>query len=224
MTAYEQVTSFAQVDFRSIMCYTAAISRSALVIIKSELKMLVSDKDALERLNSPSNLMNRLKSITGNRSKAMNLFGIGRTETAKTNETKPAGFTNPFQANPEQNTSLVPHTNPSHNPANTDAAESESEPKVDDLVGNADVQIQLAHAHDKSLATLVSAVDMLKLKLDDIKPDKLPAVITATSKVVDQIQRQRIDASKSREDRQVHFHFYTPTQKKMEDYQVIEVG
>ena len=189
--------------------------------------MLVSDKEALERLNSSGNLMNRLRSNhSGNRSKAMNLFGMNKTEAHINNtpileqvrEIKPAVFQSPFSPNGE--TSLVPSPIPSFIPP-TEAADS---PSTDDLIGNADVQIQLAHAHDKSLATLCSAVDMLKLKLDDIKPDKLPAVITATSKVVDQIQKQRIDASKSRENRQVHFHFYTPTQKKMEDYQVIEVG
>lgn len=186
--------------------------------------MLVSDKDALTRLSSPDNLMNRLRSAQGsNRSKAMNLFGIGRDKPEvidRVTEIKPAGFQNPFLSKSTEETSLVP----SNNPTSTPPEPADSEPKTDDLVSNADTQIQLAQAHDKSLETLVNAVKMLNVKLDDIKPDKLPAVITATSKVVDQIQKQRIDATKSRQDRQVHFHFYTPTQKKIEEYNVIEVG
>jgi len=185
--------------------------------------MLVSDKEALGRLGSPDNLMNRLRANQGgNRKGAMNLFGIGvnkpTTETKQVAEIKPAVFQSPFSSKEE--TSLVPHSIPSFIPP-TETADS---PSTDEIVSNADVQIQLAQAHDKSLSTLTKAVDMLALKLDDIKPDKLPSVISATSKVVDQIQKQRIEATKDRKDRQVHFHFYTPTQKKMEDYQVIEVG
>lgn len=190
--------------------------------------MLVSDKEALGRLGSPDNLMNRLRAGNSNgRKGAMNLFGIGVKKDEHINNTpilkqveelKPAVFQSPFSSKEETSLTISPSI-PTFNPP-----ETADQPNTDDLVSNADNQIKLAHAHDKSLETLTLAVDMLKLKLDDIKPDKLPSVISATSKVVDQIQRQRIDASKSRQDRQVHFHFYTPTQKKMEDYQVIEVG
>lgn len=179
--------------------------------------MLVSDKDALERLSSPMNLMNRLKSASGSqRRNSMGLFGIGRDNT------KPAvsTFQNPFHKS-EETSLVIPSKDLPETPA--DSPES-NEPSLDTLVNNADSQVQLALAHDEALKTLVNSVKLMNMKLDDIKPDKLPSVISATSKVVDQIQRQRIDANKERGNRSVHFHFYTPTQKRMEDYDVVEVG
>lgn len=212
--------------------------------------MIVSDQDAQSRLGSPLNLMNRLNNITSKRRDAMGLFGINKVSDdihvrqpgdkpsvdintdnkLKEDEDEEVKTTfNPFHK--KRTTALVPLPNhpsnlPNYTPPTSSSAEtSESaEPQVEDLIGNVDTQVKLGLAHDKALDTLVCAVDLMKMKLDDIKPDKLPGVISATSKVVDQIQRQRIDINKNKGNRDVHFHFYTPTQKKLEDYTVVEVG
>ncbi len=218
--------------------------------------MIVSEQDALSRLGSPLNLMNRMKDSASNPSKrreAMGLFGVNRNQNQSPEPTPKVDVTvdvSKHQEKPTEEakvtftpfvkraiTALAPLPNhPSNlpnydrNPHSSSSAvvvddSSESkEPGLDDLVGNADTQVKLGLAHDKALDTLVSAVDLMKMKLDDIKPDKLPGVISATSKVVDQIQRQRLDQSKNKNNRDVHFHFYTPTQKKIEDYTVVEVG
>lgn len=180
--------------------------------------MIVSDDDAISRLSSPLNLMNRLKSPSSNgRRDAMGLFGINNKDKEVRTSFNPFKREDP----PEESTALVPAGKPEDNPPETPA---EKPPSLDSLIDNADSQIKLASAHDEALGVLVDSVKMIKLKLDDIKPEKLPAVIAATSKVVDQIQRQRIDANKGQAGKSVHFHFYTPTQRKVEEYDVVEVG
>lgn len=178
--------------------------------------MLVNDNDALKRLNSPLNLINKMRGTSEKRGAAMSLFGINkinnqRSETKSTPE--PTSF-NPF---PKSTTSvaLVPVTE--------DKPQEQSNPSIDDLVSTADKDIKLTQAHDKALETLISAVDQMKLKLDDIKPDKLPSVISATSKVVESIRKERNEAAKGKT-QDVHFHFYTPEQKRVDDYEVIDVG
>ena len=191
----------------------------ALGIDKEGIKeMLVSDKEALERLGSPLNLMNRLSSAR-NKTNSMSVFGINNNHNNKIVRESTPAF-NPFQRQVSlENTALIPA--PSSSPI---SSPEPKQPNLDDLVNNSNSQIKLGLAHDTALEVLVDAVKMMKMKLDDIKPDKLPSVISATGKVVDQIQRQRIDANKGRDSREVHFHFYTPTQKTMEDYNVIDVG
>ena len=78
-------------------------------------------------------------------------------------------------------------------------------------------------AHDNALSVLTDAVSELKLRLGEVKADKLPSVITATSKVVESIRRERNEAAKSGKDREVHYHFYVPQQKKLENFEVIDV-
>jgi len=191
----------------------------ALGIDKEGIKeMLVSDKEALERLGSPLNLMNRLSSAR-NKTNSMSVFGIGSSHNTKIVRESTPAF-NPFKRQVSlENTAPIPAPSSSSIPS-----PEPKQPNLDDLVNNADSQVKLGLAHDEALGVLVDAVKMVKLKLDDIKPEKLSSIISATSKVVDQIQRQRIDANKGRDSREVHFHFYTPTQKTMEDYNVIDVG
>jgi len=177
------------------------------------IRMIVPEKDAIQRLSSPLNLINRLRTVTPHKPNAMDLFqghqGNINTSLALSNPTtaESSDFVNPFSK-----TTAVPES-PSH-----------SSPNLDTLLDNANSRIKLGIAHDTALDTLVSAVGILKTKLDDMKPDKLPSAIMATSKVVDSIQRQRLDQAKIKSGKEVHYHFYTPTQKKTEDYEIIEVG
>lgn len=97
-------------------------------------------------------------------------------------------------------------------------------PTLDNLINNSDEQIQLNLAHNSALSVLNSAVELMRLKLDDIKADKLPSVIAATNKVVESIRRERIEIAKKGNDKEVHYHFYTPIQKTISDYDVVDVA
>lgn len=209
--------------------------------------MIYSDKDIVERLNAPNNLMNRLRERSTNpRNSAMGLFGINKSSgnsdfagfannaddakdikiSREATEPEPS-FNKPF--NPFAKTTPAPIT-PTES---KEASSSESKAlvpaapqavSIDDLVDNAEGKIQLADAYNESLGTLVDSVKLMRMKLDDIKPDKLPSVIAATSRVVESIRRERSDAAKNNRNQSVHLHFYTPERKKMTDYEVIDVA
>jgi hypothetical protein len=154
--------------------------------------MIVSDSDAVARLNSPLNLINKLKSSSAKQpaKQAMELF-----------------------TGPLRKVNSLPIELP-----------AKDEPNLDTILANNESQIKLGLAHDKSLNLLARAVDMLDAKLDDVNATKLPAVVIAASKVVESIRRERLESSKNAKDREVHYHFYTPQQKVVEDYEVIEVA
>lgn len=187
--------------------------------------MIVNDKDAVRRLNSPLNLINKLKEgSNGSRKSAMSLFIPPRTaapeikleplesliKVEKVEVPKPqVAFFNPFEKQ--------------HQPQEL-PAEIPIPSKLEDILENSEAQIQLGLAHDKALKLLNRSVGMLETKLDDIKADRLPQVVTAASKVVESIRRERNEASKNNKDREVHYHFYVPQQKKISDFEVIDVG
>ncbi len=185
--------------------------------------MLVNDSAAISRLNSPLNLINRLSAAKDNspRKKAMSLFVAPRIEkpSEADKEAATAASFNPFEKTSE---SLVPAERKTGH--KQDSQIDQSFPTINQLIDNNDAQIKLATAHDSALEVLTSAVELMKLKLDDVKAEKLPAVITATSKVVESIRRERNEAARSGKGKEVHYHFYTPQQKKIEQYDVIEVS
>jgi hypothetical protein len=158
--------------------------------------MIVSDSDALKRLDSPLNLINKLKThISKDKQQAMELF------------TGPPRKSNSFPIE-------LPVELPS----------KPAEPNLDTILANNESQIKLGLAHDKSLSLLAKAVDMLDAKLDDVSASKLPQTIIAASKVVESIRKERLESLKNSKDREVHYHFYTPDQKVLENYEVIEVS
>jgi hypothetical protein len=164
--------------------------------------MIVNDNSALAKLNSPMNLINRLRKESSAlrkessvRSTAMSLFIPSKTASQK-----------------ESQTSLKEQSQPQ--PTET----------LSDILENHDSQIKLGLAHDKALDLLHRSVDMLATKLDDVSASKLPAVISAAAKTVEGIRRERAEASKNNKDREVHYHFYTPRQNKINDYEVIDVA
>ena len=113
--------------------------------------------------------------------------------------------------------------NPFQKPPTLPESESKT-PLLDEILTDSDSQIKLGLAHDKALDLLTRSVDALASKLDDVKADKLPSTILAASKVVDAIRRERSESVKNNRDRDVHYHFYTPQQKKIADFEVIDVG
>ncbi len=96
--------------------------------------------------------------------------------------------------------------------------------RLDSILENHDSQIKLGLAHDRALDLLNRSVEMLSTKLDDIKADKLPQVVSAASKTVESIRRERSEASKNKGDHDVHYHFYTPEQRRVDSYEVIDVS
>lgn len=96
-------------------------------------------------------------------------------------------------------------------------------PTLDDLLEDSETNIKLATAHNNAVKLLHNSIDMLSTKLDNVKADKLPSVIAAASKTIESIRRERNESAKQNKGRDVHYHFYTPVQKKLEDYEILEV-
>jgi hypothetical protein len=134
-----------------------------------------------------------------------------------------------IQAVPDSAPAIIPvedKAQPWINPFKTDAPAAEepsSEVSLDDILEDSETNIKLAHAHNNAVNLLHNSIDMLATKLDNVKADKLPSVIAAASKTIESIRRERSEASKNNKGRDVHYHFYTPVQKKLSDYEVIEV-
>ena len=171
--------------------------------------MIIRDSDAIARLNSPMNLMNQLKNNT--RKSAMSLF-IPPTALKITERSEVAipSF-NPFPAKQEES---LPQSS-SQAPTSTE--------QLGDILENHESQIKLGLAHDRALDLLNKSVDMLASKLDKVSAEKLPATITAASKVVESIRKERLANKIHGDDKEVHYHFYTPQQRKVADYEVIDV-
>lgn len=195
---------------------------------------LASDEQIESRLSNPMNLMNRLSTIresAGKRQSAMGLFGINRStsegspkspapskdtvEQVKTVEQLPT-FNNPF-TKLETSTALIPANTqtislPQTAPITTEHVLEESHAKI-----------KLGLAHDNAISLLSESITRLRTDLERVDIEKLPAVINAAGKVVESIRRERNEVAKTGRDKEVHYHFYTPTQKKLEDYEVIDV-
>jgi hypothetical protein len=171
--------------------------------------MIIDEDEAKKRLNSPLNLINQLKSRSINSSRpsaAMSLFGIGRAKEQK--ELEPSSPTPEITSPGTAISPTIPIA---------------TKPTLDQILENNDSQIKLGLAHDNALALLNKSVELLASKLDDIKADKLPATISAASKVVESIRKERTEALKSGINKEVHYHFYTPQQRDISEFEVIEV-
>src|ERR1035437_113609 len=137
--------------------------------------MIINDSDAIKRLSSPMNLINRLKE-TSSRKSAMSLFGVGRSrEVFIDGTTVSSAITgvehlventslkeklieevtvkfNPFSTKEESQTSLLP--------LSTSPLLSET-PLLETILGNSDSQIKLGLAHDRALELLNRSTNML---------------------------------------------------------------
>lgn len=208
--------------------------------------MIINDKKAAARLDSPINLINQIAAsrVNGNngnkRQSAMGLFGLqsSKQNILATLPVKEAAITPAAVTAPVIEPEIIkPFTNPFKQFEYPSAAaslalsktslpvqhERSEAPTLDSLLNDSEHQIKLSLAHDTALTLLTNSVSMLAAKLDDVKADKLPAVISAASKTVESIRRERLEVKKSGTEKEVHYHFYTPTQKKISDYEVIEV-
>jgi hypothetical protein len=177
--------------------------------------MILNDKDATARLSSPMNLINRLKESSSRKS-AMSLFGIGRKDA-----TSSMPILAEVQSGLVSNEELVSKAafNPFQKPS-----ETHQQPILDNILENNESQIKLGLAHDSALSLLNNSIAQLAAKLDDVRADRLPSVIAAASKTVESIRRERNEQTKTGKDREVHYHFYTPEQRKLDSYEVIDVA
>ena len=202
--------------------------------------MLVNNSDAAARLNSPMNLINRLRGNGDKRNNAMVLFGIGNKKEVPSvsdihsrisanvgveHPTENTSHFNPFSATQKIATQNIEQPQKIESPQPLALIPSPTpSPALADILENHESQIKLGLVHDKALDLLNNAVAALALKLEDVKADKLPSVISAASKTVESIRRERNEAAKNgSKDREVHYHFYTPIQKPVSDYNVIEI-
>lgn len=163
--------------------------------------MLLNDKEAVARLNSPKNLMNRFDKIrSAPRKQAMSLF----IKPAATQTTAPLRGMQPLDSVEE-------------------SGDKPSEPNLDNLLDDSDSKIKLGLAHDSALRLLNKSVTMLESNLDNVKPDRLPSVIAAAGKVVESIRKERSEQAKNTNGKDVHYHFYTPELRKVSEYNIIDV-
>lgn len=179
--------------------------------------MLVDNKAAEKRLNSPLNLMNRLSSLGGKKAKsndAMTLFTGRKSKVESSVERLP--FINPFA--PENSVEAV-----SKECRSSFSNESQSSLSLDTILEDSSTKIKLGLAHDKALDLLVNSVSALSAKLDDVSAGKLPQTILAASKVVESIRKERAETARNDKDKEIHYHFYVPEQKAVKDFEVIDV-
>jgi len=174
--------------------------------------MLLTNKEAESRLNSPLNLMNKLRSRSESRNNAMSLFIPPKINNQEDRISKEKLFNSFDKINITEVNTAAPASEQDQNTAS-----------LSNLIENHESQVQLGLAHDTALKLLNNSVTMLADKLDDIRADKLPGVVTAAAKVVEGIRRERSEASKSSKDKEVHYHFYTPQQRQISEYEVIDV-
>ncbi len=171
--------------------------------------MIINNDEASKRLNSPLNLINKLRdSPRMDKAKdAMSIFIKPARPPLPEEIKKIDGI--PFE--------LLPYTAVKTN-------QSEPAETLDQILENHESQISLGLAHDSALKLLNNSITHLAAKLEDVRADRLPAAILAASKVVESIRKERNEVMKSNKDKEVHYHFYTPEQRKIADYEVIEVS
>lgn len=161
---------------------------------------LINEEEVNKRLNSPLNLINKMRNgMKPDRKNAMSLFVRPTLDVPKEVVVKKVRE--------------VPV-----------ASVEQKKLETSDVVDDADTKIKLALAHDNALKLTNKAIETLTNKLDDVSADKIPSVISAANKVVESIRKERIEKDKNyRNDQHVHHHFYMPEQRKIEEYEVIEV-
>ena len=175
--------------------------------------MIISSEEAVKRLDSPLNLINRMRdnghASSSTRSKAMELFGIGKRKESP----------DKIEA-----VSYLPSPQPSDNDNSSSEVKVpelvDDSRNIDDVVNDANAKIKLSLAHDAALDTLVKSLQIINNKLDEIPAKQVVSVASATSKIVNEIRTER---NKTVGTKSVHLHFYSPEQKKISDYEEVTV-
>ena len=184
--------------------------------------MLIDENEASKRLNNPLNLINRMKSgmLSNNKKNdAMSLFVKVKEESVvlPSDRVEIHSFSSPLSPIQRSLPVVIPATNET----------TESSPSSDDLIKDSESRIKLAVVEGSAIDLLTTSLVALKRKVDsgDIKTSSIPSVISASSKVITEIRKERLEREKNKsETESVHYHFYCPEPRKIETYDVIEVG
>lgn len=123
--------------------------------------MLLSNEEIQERIESPMNLLNRLRTATRSDSPSM-------------------------------------------------------PPKSEDIIDDMDEKIQIGSIRSKSAAIMATALDTLKLKLDELKPEKLVTVAAEMNKIV----QSRVEQSSQKVAQVI---VYAPQIREEAAYEVVTV-
>lgn len=181
--------------------------------------MLIKDDDVSKRLNNPLNLINRMRvGLTPPKRNAMDLFTRKDGGVPANNPSVSNGVTN--------GNSSLPATVIPASVVTTGNKATEQTPSSDDIIDDADGKIKLATAHNKALDLLNTSLDKLHSKVtnDQVKASSIPSIVASASKVITDIRKERVEREKNKPNENVHYHFYCPTQRKVEEYEVIEVN
>lgn len=177
--------------------------------------MLIKEEELNKRLNNPLNLINRMRNgMNPQRNSAMSLFIKPTEEKSSVDIVRVPPVFNPF-SNPAtaDSSALVPSD-----------SESIDTPSSESIVKDMDDKVKLALAHDNALELLNSTLSQMKTKLPEMKASALSSVANSAAKVVESIRKERLAHAAANKDQDVHYHFYCPTQRKIEEYTVIEVN
>lgn len=214
---------------------------------------IISEKEAEDKLESCNNLLNRsadkmLHSASSNggsnnngKSKAMSLFGIGKSNStpAKTilpelkKPEAPALFVNPFikmGLHPDGRTTaplVSSHSLPLSNnisPESVALTYNSEAITTDDILDNVDSKLKIETAHNEALGALVDSVKQIRLSLPTLdNPSKLADIAAKMGRIVDSIRQERVSVNKVNKDSNIVIHLYAPEQKQLEEFETIDV-
>lgn len=180
--------------------------------------MLINEEELNRRLNNPLNLINSMKNgVNGKKNSALSIFIKPSVEEENT-------FKSPFQQKDADSQSSVALIPTAVTPAESINSRNDQSPSTDDLIDDADGAIKLAQVHNNSLEVMGLAVGRLKDNINNVNVKQLPSIVSGLSKVVTDIRKERSERDRERTNETVHYHFYCPEQKKIEQFEVIDVG
>lgn len=177
--------------------------------------MLINEEELNRRLNNPLNLINSMRNGNGKKRDSLSLFIKPSVEEK---------FQSPFQQKDADSQSSVALIPTAMTPAESINSSNSQTPSTDDLIDDADGAIKLAQVHNESLEVMGLAVNRLKDNIQNVNVKQLPSIVSGLSKVVTDIRKERSERDKERSTETVHYHFYCPEQKKLEQFEVIDVG
>lgn len=179
--------------------------------------MLINEDDFQRRINNPMNLLNK----KGDRKHgALSIF-IKPSEVVEEKKFTPAF---PLLKEDKVETEAVNKESLENiQEAMAVVERKEREIRTDDILKDADANIRLAAVHSKALDIMHTAMHQLEEKMPEMKADKIPMIVSTLGKVITDIRKEQAERNKNQANENVHFHFYCPEPKKLDQYEVIEV-
>jgi hypothetical protein len=183
--------------------------------------MIINESDFEKRIKNPLNLLNKERNIDPDKKNAMSLFikpaVVKKIETPKFVPSFPRPVENKAteeSIDDEKQSSALSHV----------PSVAVNEIRADDILRDVDANIKLAQVHGKALDLMQGAMGILETKMPGMKADRIPGLVASLGKVITDIRKEQSERNKSSINENVHYHFYCPEPKKLEQYEVIEVG